>query len=227
MKPQKGTHGEGVVVGIKTTEEAHQYFSKLNQPALFEEMLQGIEFRIVCINFKFIAAAFRKPAHVIGDGQHTITELIAEKNKHPWRGKGHTNNLSLIEVDELVENVLKEQELNVESVPAEGREVILRKTANLSTGGEAWDVTDQVCQENRELFEKIATVCDLNVIGIDMMCQNLSTPIAQQAHAGVIEVNSSPGLRMHHYPIQGTPKNMAGLILDMVIAQKQKELSHE
>jgi cyanophycin synthetase len=226
MKPQQGTHGDGVVVGIPNEAEALEYFAKLNKPALFEEMLKGIEFRVVCVNFKFVAVAFRKPAHVVGDGAHTVTKLIAEKNKHPWRGKGHTNNLSLIEVDELVEKLLSEQQLTVESIPSEGQEVVLRRTANLSTGGEAWDVTDQVCPENRELFEQIARVCDLNVIGIDMMCQTLSTPIVEQKQAGVIEVNSSPGLRMHHYPIQGTPKNIAGLILDMVIAAKQNEASH-
>jgi cyanophycin synthetase len=225
MKPQQGTHGDGVVVGISTADEARQYFAKLNKPALFEEMLAGIEFRIVCVDFQFVAAAFRKPAHVVGDGVHTITELIAEKNKHPWRGKGHTNNLSFIEVDELVEKFLADQGMTVESIPTQGLEVPLRKTANLSTGGEAWDVTDQVCLENRALFEKIARVCDLNVIGIDMMCQTLTTPIVNQKQAGVIEVNSSPGLRMHHYPIQGTPKNIAGMILDMVIAVKQHEVS--
>ena len=226
LKPQQGTHGDGVVVGIQDEAEARQVFAKLNKPALIEEMLKGIEFRIICVNFTFIAAAFRKPAHVVGDGTHTVTELIAEKNKHPWRGEGHTNNLSFIEVDELVEKLLSEQKLTVESIPNEGQEVILRRTANLSTGGEAWDVTDQVCPENRVLFEEISRVCDLNVIGIDVMCQTLSTPIVEQQHAGVIEVNSSPGLRMHHYPIQGTPKNIAGLILDMVIAAKQNEASH-
>ncbi len=221
MKPKHGEHGKGVIVGIESIDEAKKRFLAYKQPVLFEELLKGVEFRVVCVNFQFTAAAFRKPAHVVGDGVHTITELIAGKNKHPWRGKGHRNNLSFIEVDELVKKLLEEQHLTIESIPETRREVILRKTANLSTGGEAWDVTDQVCPENRLLFEKIARVCDLNVIGIDVMCRNLSTPLIEQAQAGVIEVNSSPGLRMHHYPIQGTPKNIAGLILDMVIAAKQ------
>jgi len=111
---------------------------------------------------------------------------------------------------------LKEQAYGLDSIPAEGIEVYLRKTANLSSGGEAWDVTDEVCQENRNLFEKIAKVCDLNTLGIDMMCQTLKSPIEFQENAGVIEINGSPGLRMHHYPLQGKPRNIAAIILDMV-----------
>lgn len=216
MKPVDERHGKGVVVGIKTPEEALQRFQAQEGKALFEEMLQGIEYRIVCVNFEFTAAAFRKPAHVVGNGTSTITELIAEKNKHPWRSSGHTNNLSLIEVDDMVVQYLAEQNLTVESIPEINKEVLLRKTANLSTGGEAWDVTDSVCAENRALFEQIARVCDLSIVGIDIMCTSLETPLLQQEKAGVIEVNASPGLRMHHFPMQGTPRDVAGKILQFV-----------
>ena len=112
---------------------------------------------------------------------------------------------------------LHELSFTLETVLPEGSEVALRKTANLSTGGEAWDVTDSVSPENQALFEKIARACDLNTIGIDMMCQSLETPIIDQPHAGVIEVNASPGLRMHHFPMQGTPRNVAQSILKKVM----------
>ncbi len=217
MKPVDDRHGRGVHVGIKSIEEATQLFTEYGKRVIFEEMLQGTEYRIVCVDYKFIAAAFRKPAFVTGDGTHTITELVAEKNTHPWRGSGHENNLSLIEIDELVLEYLAEQNITPESIPEAGREVFLRKTANLSTGGEAWDVTDTVCAENRELFEKIAKACDLNVIGIDIMCQTLEQPITSQQNAGVIEVNASPGLRMHHFPMQGKPQNIAKIILTMLM----------
>jgi cyanophycin synthetase len=217
LKPVAGEHGKGVIVGIADLAAASAAFKRTGEPVLFEEMLHGTEYRIVCVNYHFLAAAFRKPAHVIGDGIHTIQQLVDEKNKHPWRGTGHTNNLSLITIDETVVNILADQHLTPETVPAEDREVILRKTANLSTGGEAWDVTDQVCPENRELFERIARACDLNVTGIDIMCQSLSTPIVDQPHAGVIEVNASPGLRMHHFPMKGTPQNIAKSILAFVM----------
>ncbi len=216
MKPVDERHGKGVIVGIKTMEEAQRHFSAQKGIVLFEEMLSGTEYRIVCVGYQFVAAAFRKPAHVIGDGVHTVQQLITEKNKHPWRGEGHQNNLSLITVDELVTEYLNEQGSALDAVPLQGTEVHLRKTANLSTGGEAWDVTDTVCPENAAVFEQIARVCDLNVIGIDIMCTSLTTPITMQKNAGVIEVNASPGLRMHHYPLQGSPRNVAGSILKYV-----------
>jgi cyanophycin synthetase len=215
-KPLDKTHGEGVRVGIKTAQEVQQYFEEAKEPLLCEEMLAGIEYRVVCVDYRFVATAFRKPAHVTGDGSSTIQQLIDQKNAHPWRGEGHQKNLSLIKVDDLVLELLTEQGFNLESVPAVEKEVLLRKTANLSTGGEAWDVTDDVCPENRALFEKIAKVCDLNIIGIDVMCQSLKTPIVDQPKAGVIEVNCSPGLRMHHYPIKGTPRDIAAIILDSI-----------
>jgi cyanophycin synthetase len=218
MKPLEERHGVGVMVGLRNIEELKKsYTSQDYTSVLAEETLTGTEYRIVCIDFKFAAAAFRKPAHVLGDGEHTIEELVTEKNKHPWRGKGHEHNLTLIEIDDTVIKNLAEQELTPQSIPAKNQEVVLRKTANLSTGGEAWDVTDEVCPENRELFERIAKACDLNVIGIDMMCQDLSTPIEGQNKAGVIEVNASPGLRMHHYPIQGSPQPLAEKILQSVL----------
>ncbi len=214
-KPLASSHGQGVIVGISSIPELQDYL-KDHSPALVEESLTGTEYRILCVDYKFVAAAFRKPAFVVGDGTQSISELIAVKNQHPWRGEGHQNNLSLIKVDEIVMAYLGDQGLSLESIPAIGQEVPLRKTANLSTGGEAWDVSDSICAENISLFEKIARACDLNTLGIDIMCQSLSMPISTQERAGVIEVNASPGLRMHHYPLQGTPRNVAGIILDMV-----------
>jgi cyanophycin synthetase len=227
MKPIDLRHGKGVVVGITSITEAHRYFeTQKYKYVICEEMLQGTEYRVVCVDYKFVAAAFRKPAHVIGDGEHTIRELIDLKNQHPWRGSGHEANLTLIEVDDQVLHLLASNGFTLDSVPAPQQEVLLRKTANLSTGGEAWDVTESVSEENKRLFEQIARVCDLNTIGIDVMCNSLETPIVDQPHAGVVEVNASPGLRMHHYPIQGQRRNVAQAILEMAIkyAHTQSQL---
>lgn len=226
-KPTIGNHGDGVIVGIKNLDEAREYaqyqfdnyLSREDEYVLFEELLQGKEYRILCINYTFVAAAYRKPAFVTGDGIRTITQLIQEKNQHPWRAEGHISPLTKIIVDELVIKKLAEEGLTIESIPAAGQDVVLRKTGNLSTGGEAWNVSNEVHPENITLFERIARVCDLNTIGIDIMCGDLSKPIIGQERAGVIEVNVSPGLRMHHYPLQGEPVNAAGLILDMVEAE--------
>lgn len=223
MKPLNLRHGTGVKVGITSIEEARQLYESQRFPKVIcEETLHGTEYRIICINYKFVAAAFRKPAHVVGDGRQTIQQLIDEKNQHPWRGEGHVNNLTLITADDSVIQFLESQGFSLKSAPASGQEVLLRQTANLSTGGEAWDVTDDVSPDNRQLFEQIARACDLNVIGIDIMCQNLTQPITEQPQAGVIEVNASPGLRMHHYPLNGQPRQVAQFILEFVINQLGK-----
>lgn len=221
MKPLRGAHGEGVIVGLPDLAAAQAAFKAQGNSVLFEELLAGIEFRIICVDFKFVAAAFRRPAEVVGDGAHTIQELINAKNQHPWREEGHKGHLTKIKVDDVVVKNLAEQQLSLASVPAVNQAVPLRKTANLSTGGEAWDVTDQVSPENRGLFERIAKTCDLNVIGIDCMCQNLTTPIISQPQAGIIEINKSPGLRMHHFPMQGKPINVAAKIIDAILNYTQ------
>lgn len=216
MKPVDSRHGLGVIVGIRSIDELLAAYEP-NTSMIVEEQLRGVEYRVVVVDFKFVAAAFRKPAHVIGDGKRTIEELVAEKNTHPWRGESHTKNLTLIKIDDTVLENLAELHYTPTSIPKDGEEVLLRKTANLSTGGEAWNVSDQVHPTNRKIFEDIARRCDLNVAGIDVMCDALNTPLTEQEFAGIIEVNASPGLRMHHYPIQGEPVNVAGKILDGVM----------
>lgn len=217
MKPTKGAHGRGVIVGIQSLAEAEQAFRELAEPVLFEEMLSGIEYRIVCVDFQFVAAAYRKAAYVTGDGELTIEQLVALKNQEPNRKAGHKGKLSSITIDAVVIANLEEQNLTPASVPTKNQEVQLRKTANLSTGGEAHAATQLVCPENKALFEKIARIFDLSVIGIDIMCQSLETPMSSQSKAGVIEINKSPGLRMHHYPSVGEPIDLATIILNSTI----------
>lgn len=217
MKPIAGQHGRSVVVGIINAAAAKAEFESYQKPVLFEEQLTGTEYRVVCVDYTFVAAAYRKPAFVIGDGVRNIKELVAIKNQHPWRGTGHTSPLTIIEIDETVQKNLLEQQLNPSSVPSMNQEVFLRKTNNLSTGGEPHDVSELVHPENRLLFEKIARACDLNTLGIDFMCQDISQPLSQQSSYGVIEVNASPGLRMHHYPLHGKPQDVAGAILQLCL----------
>ncbi len=219
MKPTEGAHGKDVIVGLSDFNEATKSWQKLNKPVLFEETLIGTEFRIVCVDYKFVAAAYRKPAFVTGDGLHTIAELIGLKNQQPDRAKGHRGNLSEISIDSELERVLATQKLNLTSIPNSGAEITLRKTANLSTGGEAENVTNKVCPENKELFERIAQIFDLDVLGIDIMCQSLATPIESQPKAGVIEINKSPGLRMHHFPSIGESIDVAKIILTTTISK--------
>jgi cyanophycin synthetase len=222
MKPNCGSQGKGVVIGIDNFEEAKSYFLKNektdynHEGVIFEELLIGEDYRILCIDGKFVAASSRKAAFVVGDGDHSIAELIDLKNQHPWRGENNQSPLSKIKIDELLLKYLEGQKLTLESVPKLKQEVLLRKTSNVSTGGEPRAVTNLVCKENIELFEKVSKVCDLAVVGIDVMCADLSKSILEQEGSGIVEVNSTPSLRMHHYPLQGEPVDAASLILDMI-----------
>lgn len=218
MKPIDASHGKDVFTGIDSHKQAKDHYLVTKQgKVIVEEQLKGIEFRIVCVDFKFVAASYRKPAFVTGDGLRTINHLVEEKNKHPWRGKGHTAPLTYIKInDQDLKYIFTQGYQDLDQVPEDGVEVFLKRTANLSTGGEAHNVTDQVSNENKELFEKIARVTDLNVVGIDVMCKDLKSPIEGQENSGVIEVNASPGLRMHHYPSEGSSINIAKEILDYV-----------
>lgn len=222
LKPTRGAHGLGVKVGLANLTEVSNKLAQARFPVLVEETLTGTEYRIVCIDFKFAAAAYRKAAHVVGDGKHTIFELIAIKNQHPWREVGHHGKLTRIAIDDATQALLDQQNLSLETIVPQDQEVKLKLTANLSTGGEAWDVTSEVGPENKLLFEKIAKISDLNVIGIDVMCQNLSTPIKSQPKAGIIEINKSPGLRMHHFPVKGQSQNLAKLIIDLALREALK-----
>lgn len=225
MKPSFGNQGEGVFVGLNSLDEIAKKIITYNTvnheyPVVIEEFLSGEkEFRIICLDYKFTAAAYRQRAQVRGDGKHTISELINQKNQHPWRKEGHQAPLTTIKKDEITQECLQEKNLTLDSIPAKGEKVILRKTANLSTGGEAIDVTQSVHPQNKTLFEKIARVTDLNFVGIDIKCDSLEIPLFQQKNTGVIELNVSPGLRMHHYPMQGKAINIADKIIEFVLQQ--------
>lgn len=225
VKPTHGKRGNHVVVGVTSRIAVariyQQFMPRIDADEgiflLAEEMLSGHEYRILCVDYTFVAAAYRKPAHVVGDGRSSIQDLITAKNAQ--RGPDQAHPLTKLTIDGTAHDFLYVQGYTMTSVPDRGVEVRLQQMANLSTGGEPWNVTDQVCEENIALFEHIARVCDLNTVGIDVMCTSLSTPIREQPRAGVIEINASPGLVTHHFPVRGEPINAAGKIIDMVLTR--------
>jgi cyanophycin synthetase len=217
LKPLDGTHGQDVVVGVATVEEAAAVWSAQRRPLLCEALLRGREYRVVCVGFQLVAAALRKPACVVGDGERTVAELVAAKNREPNRQPGHHGDRTRIDIDGEVLAELARQHLELGSVPPAGQEVLLRRRANLSQGGDAYDVTDEVCVENRALFARAAEAVDLNVVGIDVIGDTLAEPLVRQPSAGIIDVNARPGLRMHHSPSGGEPRNVARAILKMTL----------
>ncbi|MGA1793486.1 MAG: cyanophycin synthetase [Thermoplasmatota archaeon] len=218
VKPLVGNHGRGITTDIRTPEELEIAFENarnVNRTVLVESYLVGFDFRILVIDGKFAAAAKREPAFVIGDGRSSIQELIDDINKDPTRGFGHEKNLTRIKVDYMTERLLKMKQLTLESVIPEGEKIYIKSTANLSAGGRAIDVTEEVHPVNRAMAERISQMVGLNVMGIDMIAQDLSQPICEGC-GGVIEVNAAPGFRMHLSPSEGKPRNIAANVMDML-----------
>ncbi len=218
IKPLDANQGKGISININNWDDAKEGFNiarEFSRAVLVEKYITGSDFRILVINNKVVAAAKRVAAHVIGDGKSTINELVEIENNDPKRGIGHENVLTKITIDQHTEAILTKNHLSLESVPADGEIVFLKSTANLSTGGTAIDVTDDVHPENIFLAERIARIVGLDVCGIDIMADSLETPI--RSNGGVVlEVNAAPGFRMHIAPSQGKSRNVAAAVLDML-----------
>lgn len=218
FKPLNGNHGRGATINVTNmtdAEAAFEHARKISPKVIAERFIQGHDFRILVIDYKMVAAAMRKPAHVIGDGLNTIQNLIDKENCDPRRGYGHENVLTEINVDHDTESLLHKRGFTLESIPADGEMVYLKSTANLSTGGTSIDVTDLVHPLNVFVCERIAKVVGLDICGIDIMAANLSEPLKQTGGV-VLEVNAAPGFRMHLSPSEGTPRNVAAPVLDML-----------
>lgn len=218
LKPVNGNHGKGATTNIRTWDDAIVALAaakKYGRAVICEKFITGRDFRLLVINYKFVAAALRTPAAVIGDGKHTIQELIDIVNQDPRRGYGHEKVLTSIKVDDFTMDILNKKEYTLDTVLADKEELWLKPTANLSTGGTATDVTDFVHPTNVFMAERIARIIGLDICGIDIMAPDLSVPITENGGA-ILEVNAAPGFRMHLDPTEGLPRNVAEPVIDML-----------
>lgn len=218
VKPLDANQGKGVTINISSWDDARAGFKlarRYSDAVMVEQFVAGCDFRILVVNNKVVAAAKRIPAHVVGDGESTIDQLVERENRDPRRGIGHENVLTKIEIDQHTEMVLAKAGLSAGSVPARGQRVFLKSTANLSTGGTAIDVTDTLHPENAFLAERIARIVGLDICGIDIMADTLDIPL-RDAGGVVLEVNAAPGFRMHLHPSEGEPRNVAAAVIDML-----------
>lgn len=218
IKPIDGNHGKGNTTNINTYDqalrafEAAQYYSR---NIIVEKYIQGVDFRILVINYKFVCAALRTPAAVTGDGEHTVQWLIDKTNEDPRRGYGHEKVLTQITIDQFTQKMLDDKGYTLETVPARGEILHLKPTANLSTGGTSTDVTDEVHPINIFMCERIAKIIGLDICGIDIMAPDLRMPIKENGGA-VLEVNAAPGFRMHIEPAEGIGRNVAEPVVNML-----------
>jgi cyanophycin synthetase len=221
VKPLNANHGRGVTLNVRDNDQLATAFAaaRVHAPrVIVEEQLSGDDYRFLVIGGKVVAVARRLPAAVTGDGMSDIEALVERENADPRRGTGHENVLTKLVIDPAVERVLADQGLAPKSIPTAGQTVVLRETANLSTGGTAEDCTDVVHPDTIFLAEQVAATIGLDVAGIDFLSPDITRPVSETG-GGVVEVNAAPGLRMHLAPSTGTPRDVAGPIVDLLFAR--------
>ncbi len=214
VKPLAGSQGRGVTLGLTEPEEiqaAVAVAQAVMPEVLVEEQVQGRQYRLFVVDGRVVAAAQRLQAQVTGDGRSSVQELVAQLNLDPRRGSGHEKPLTRVPLDAIALRCLARQGFRAEDVPPIGRTVLLREAANLSTGGSAVDVTDEVAEPHRLLAERAARAIGLDVAGVDMVATDITDPASP---AWVLEVNAAPGIRMHHHPTLGEPRDAAGAVIE-------------
>ena len=220
IKPKDGNQGKGVTVNVTTREQldaGYHAASEFRDDIMVEKYLPGHDFRLLVIGDKLVAAARRDPPHVTGDGVHSVRQLVDTVNLDPRRGSGHATSLTKIRFDDIALASLAKQGYDAESVPAKGTRVTLRNNANLSTGGSATDVTDDVHPEVAARAIAAAQMIGLDICGVDLVCDGVLRPIEEQG-GGIVEVNAAPGLRMHISPSFGKGRAVGEAIMDTLYA---------
>ena len=218
VKPLDFSHGRGISLDIKDRDhlakavaEAQGYTRQI----IVERYITGRDYRVLVVNDEVVAVAERVPAHVVGDGQHTVRQLVERLNTDPRRGIGHEKVLTRVTIDDESLRLLTEQGLTLDDIPSSGVEVKLKATANISTGGTAVDKTDVIHFSNVEMARRAARVIGLDIAGIDVICSDITRPV-EETRGGIVEVNAAPGFRMHVAPSEGKPRDVAGPVVDML-----------
>ncbi|HEX8848202.1 MAG TPA: cyanophycin synthetase [Gemmatimonadaceae bacterium] len=218
LKPLDASHGRGISGALRSVEDVRTAWPlarEYGRRIVVEQFAVGNDHRVLVINGKVIACAERVPARVVGDGRSTIRQLVDEANCDPRRGRGHTKILTFLPNDRTTEEFLASSGRTFDTVPAAGETVLLRGTANLSTGGTSIDRTDEMHPDNVTACEMAAGVVGLDIAGIDVITPDISVPFRENG-AVIIEVNAAPGIRMHTHPTEGTARNVGAPIIDML-----------
>ena len=221
VKPRDGNQGKGISVNLTEEEQIKKAFTlaeEFRDDILVEKYLPGHDFRLLVIGDKLIAAARRDPPLVIGDGTHTVRELVNIVNSDPRRSDGHATSLTKIRFDDIALARLAEQGFNADTIPPRGVRVVLRNNANLSTGGTATDVTDDVHPELAACAIAAAQTVGLDICGIDVVCDTMLKPLEDQG-GGIVECNAAPGLRMHLDPSFGKGRAVGEAIIGMMFPE--------
>jgi cyanophycin synthetase len=219
-KPLDGNHGRGVGLSLDNVRAVRAGFKRAQREArhgavLVESFVTGNDYRVLVIGGQMVAVAERVPARVIGDGQHTVRELVEIENADPRRGIGHEKVLTRIKVDDAAEELVRKQGWELDEVPPKDAFVKLAETGNMSTGGISIDRTWEAHEDNVEIAEEAARVVGLDVAGIDFLAPDISQPVRETGGA-IVEVNAAPGFRMHTHPTEGEPQYVAKPVIDLL-----------
>ncbi|NOE36383.1 MULTISPECIES: cyanophycin synthetase [unclassified Ruegeria] len=220
VKPLDANHGRGVSINLNSDEEVEAGFAEAKEHSrsraiLVESFITGFDHRMLVVNNKLVAVAKRVPGHVVGDGTHTIAELVDIVNEDPRRGIGHEKVLTMLEIDNQANRLMENAGVTEETVLPDGEVFYLRSTANLSTGGTAIDLTDVVHPDNRDMAERAIMAVGLDVGGVDFLIDDI-TKSYKDIGGAIVEVNAAPGFRMHVAPSEGQPRDVAGKVIDML-----------
>ena len=220
VKPLDANHGRGVSINLMNEDQVRTAYGVARENArgrsvLVESFIEGMDHRMLVVNDELVAVAKRVPGHVVGDGEHTIAELVDIVNEDPRRGIGHEKVLTRLELDHQAERLMEKGEVSKDSVLPEGKVFFLRSTANLSTGGTAIDMTDVVHPDNREMAVRAVQAVGLDVGGVDFLTSDISMSYKEVGGA-IVEVNAAPGFRMHVAPSEGEPRDVSGKVMDML-----------
>ena len=220
VKPLDANHGRGVSIRLMDAEQVEVAFDAAREHGrssgvLVESFIEGFDHRMLVVGGKLVAVAKRVPGHVVGDGEHTIEELVDSVNEDPRRGVGHEKVLTQLVFDEQAERLLEKAAYTRETVLPDGEVFFLRSTANLSTGGTAIDLTDVAHPDNRAMAERAIKAIGLDVGGVDFLTNDV-TKSWREVGGGIVECNAAPGFRMHVSPSEGTPRDVAGPVMDML-----------
>jgi len=216
LKPVDGHHGEGVLVNLKNEQElieGYEITKETSSDVLVEQYLEGDDFRFLIIGHKVVGVARRIPAHVVGDGESNIRKLVEIENQRPERGEGHAYVLTELELGEEELMCLKRHGFGPEYIPSEGEIIYLREVGNISTGGISENYTDITHPTIKRKLERISKLLNLDLMGVDIIAENITLP-ADNMRWGIIEVNTSPGLRMHIAPSDGKPIPVGDYIVE-------------
>ena len=223
VKPLDGNHGRGISLNLTTRDQILDAFDiakEIAKDVIVEKFIDGFDFRLLVVNYKYTAGIKRIAASVTGDGISTIKELIKDINSESRRAENKGNVLTPIEVDEVTMNILRKKGLTLQTVLEDGEVLYVKEIANVSAGAVPYDVTDEVHPHNKFLAERIARITGLNICGVDFISSDLSVPFYEN-NTVVLEVNASPGIKMHMMPAEGKSRNVAGAIMDMMFPHEK------